>query len=718
MNKSKEIPTTPFDTSRLINDANIRQQYEEILGEKADEVNTWDEISVLCKMTAEEVIGYTRKEKKGSVKDKEIEMLSIEQKNIRMKMINTTDTEKLRSLRESRKKILKNMKMKLKTVREKEVDDLVNEVEKSKDDARMFRAVKNIKRKNFENPVVHDKDGKNVTEPNQMYSIVNDHFRNQFHKTDVREVERFIGPPRPLNQPITTDEVTKAVTTMSNNKAPGKDNISVELLKYAPTKVDEKIAATLNNMFEKHGNIDTGTGILVPLPKPPPKKRGPVKNLRPVNLLLVIRKILSKIALRRSEADIEQHLSHTQSAYRKGRSTTDIVWAYRWLIAKIQEYDITIYVTGIDMSSAFDTIYRDNLVTIAERILDEDGVRLLRILLSDTTIEVRIKGAETSPFKSNIGVPQGDSYSGPQFTTYFEDSLKEVRNKTGISIEEDLPEEMIYADDYDNLTESKKKKKRFQSKATEILKSRNLNVNEDKTEETTLKRCKHDKQNKNEPWRDVIKLGSKLGDKEDIQRRKQLATGSIKKMEEILKRKKVVNKSKKLKLYNALVKSVLTYNACTWGLTQNDEKDIDSFHRRQLRQVIGVKYPLRMRNQKVYKVTKSRPLSVDITHSRWKMFGHALRLHENTPARKAMKYFFQVPKEGKKFRGRKRATIVTTLNRDIKRTKAKFNKFDIKPLLTEIDLRNTRVKAMNRKHWQKCMKMIVDAAYSSNAYQQ
>ena len=62
-------------------------------------------------------------------------------------MINTTDTEKLRSLRESRKKILKNMKMKLKTVREKEVDDLVNEVEKSKDDARMFRAVKNIKRK-------------------------------------------------------------------------------------------------------------------------------------------------------------------------------------------------------------------------------------------------------------------------------------------------------------------------------------------------------------------------------------------------------------------------------------------------------------------------------------------------------------------------------------------------------------------------------------------
>ena len=72
-------------------------------------------------------------------------------------------------------------------------------------------------------------------------------------------------------------------------------------------------------------------------------------------------------------------------------------------------------------------------------------------------------------------------------------------------------------------------------------------------------RSKHNKKEKNEPWRDVIKLGSKLGDKEDIQRRKQLAATSMKKIEEILKRKKVVKLSKRLKLYNAIVKSVLIY---------------------------------------------------------------------------------------------------------------------------------------------------------------
>ena len=63
-------------------------------------------------------------------------------------------------------------------------------------------------------------------------------------------------------------------------------------------------------------------------------------------------------------------------------------------------------------------------------------------------------------------------------------------------------------------------------------------------------------------------------------------------MKKILKRKNVVRTSKKLRLYNALVKSVLTYNSCTWGLTKQDEQGLDSFHRQQLRQVIGVFYPV------------------------------------------------------------------------------------------------------------------------------
>ena len=75
------------------------------------------------------------------------------------------------------------------------------------------------------------------------------------------------------------------------------------------------------------------------------------------------------------------------------------------------------------MSSAFDTIYKDQLINIAEEILDEDEVRIIRVLLSDTTLEVKINKAESSPFTSNIGSPQGDSISGPLFTLYLNKAL-------------------------------------------------------------------------------------------------------------------------------------------------------------------------------------------------------------------------------------------------------------------------------------------------------
>ena len=99
-----------------------------------------------------------------------------------------------------------------------------------------------------------------------------------------------------------------------------------------------------------------------------------MKNLRPIILLELIRKRLSKIFMKRTEYKINKHMSQSQSAYRKSRNTTDVVWAHRWMAAKIQVQDIAIFITGIDMSSTFDTIYRDELFKIVEEFLDEDNL--------------------------------------------------------------------------------------------------------------------------------------------------------------------------------------------------------------------------------------------------------------------------------------------------------------------------------------------------------
>ena len=139
--------------------------------------------------------------------------------------------------------------------------------------------------------------------------------------------------------------------------------------------------------------------------------------------------MISKIFMNRTEDKIDKQLSQSQSAYRKKRSTTDIVWAYRWIVAKTQKEELEVFSTGIDMSSAFDTIHRDKVINICQQILNEDEIRILRLLLSETTLEIQIKDATKSPFQSNIGSPQGDSISGPMFTLYLNESLEEIKNE-------------------------------------------------------------------------------------------------------------------------------------------------------------------------------------------------------------------------------------------------------------------------------------------------
>ena len=89
----------------------------------------------------------------------------------------------------------------------------------------------------------------------------------------------------------------------------------------------------------------------------------------------------------------------------------------------------------------------------------------------------------------------------------------------------------------------------------------------------------------------------------------------------------------------------------------------------------------------MYEVTNTRPLSIDITERRWKMLGHVLRMNKNSPARQAMKFFFE-KRSNKKFLGHKRTTIVTTINSDIQKTKARNPTFEVNELKTECSLHN------------------------------
>ena len=143
---------------------------------------------------------------------------------------------------------------------------------------------------------------------------------------------------------------------------------------------------------------------------------------------------------------------------------------------------------GIDMSSAFDTIKRSTILRLLEDAgCSEDDVRLVRLLLANTTIKVRVNSETSAEFVSTDGSFQGDSFSGALFTLTLAGGLIHVRavvperpnppiSDTG------LPLEWEYSDDADFNDEEKETLEDLLPVCRDVFQEWNLYVNEDKTE--------------------------------------------------------------------------------------------------------------------------------------------------------------------------------------------------------------------------------------------
>ena len=160
-----------------------------------------------------------------------------------------------------------------------------------------------------------------------------------------------------MENPFTATEVRKAINKLKDNKSPGIDNVSAEMLNAAPGEIDEEIAQILNDMARTGQSPNELTqGILVPLPKPG-KKQGPPGNLRPIILLSMIRKILAICMLQRCNERFLNLIPKSQAAYQGGRSTTEHVLTCKLLAERAisSDKEETIILL-LDMSRAFDTV--------------------------------------------------------------------------------------------------------------------------------------------------------------------------------------------------------------------------------------------------------------------------------------------------------------------------------------------------------------------------
>jgi hypothetical protein len=210
-----------------------------------------------------------------------------------------------------------------------------------------------------------------------------------------------------LETPFTIPEIHHAITSGGQNRAPGRDGISLEFYKRTWDFIKDDLCTILNTMF--FGNTTTTqqkAGIIVCLPKPTPMLTP--ADRRPITPLNSDIKIVTRILVQRLWPKVEAHQQTTQYCEVPGNNILDAVTSVRDIIAYAENNDIPTCVLTLDFQNAFDNVSHDYLFSILRSYgLSAHLIALIKSLYTDVTSAVIINGDLHGPIPIRCGVRQG-----------------------------------------------------------------------------------------------------------------------------------------------------------------------------------------------------------------------------------------------------------------------------------------------------------------------
>lgn len=145
---------------------------------------------------------------------------------------------------------------------------------------------------------------------------------------------------------------------------------------------------------------------------------------------------MARVLLNRLIAHLEQGLlPESQCGFRKGRGTTDIVFAVRQLQKKCQKQNVDLYSTFVDLTKAFDTVSRDGLWRIMAKYgCPSKFISIVRQLHNGILARVQDNGENSDPFHVSNGVKQGCVLAPTLFSLMFSAMLNDAFRDADVGI--------------------------------------------------------------------------------------------------------------------------------------------------------------------------------------------------------------------------------------------------------------------------------------------
>ena len=265
-------------------------------------------------------------------------------------------------------------------------------------------------------------DEKEITIPNEINLSLKSFYQNLFKKNvkkSITDIEYFLSQIKLptiseenyaiCESDITEDNLFVALKSMPSNKSPGNDGLSKEFFETFWEEIKDIYINSLKQAKIKNTlSISQRQAVIKLLEKKDRDKRF-IKNWRPISLLNVDTKILSKALAAKLKPVLPSIISSNQTAYVEKRCISKSGRLISDIIEICEKENIPAYLVTMDLEKAFDSLDHDFLICVLKKIgFGDNFITWIKILLNDQQSCVLNGGLTTQYFKLERGVRQGD----------------------------------------------------------------------------------------------------------------------------------------------------------------------------------------------------------------------------------------------------------------------------------------------------------------------
>ena len=305
---------------------------------------------------------------------------------------------------------------------------------------------------------VLNEQGVIITDPKEIFNE-QARFYAKLYKGDGRNNFRVVNTSRKvitpdmksmLDSPLTKEEMMAALKHFPPEKTPGVDGLPAELYVALFEEIADRLLEAYNFAYETQKlHISARRGVLTYIPK----KRDLLllRNWRPLNMLSIDYKVLSKIIDNRLKAVLPAIIDETQTGFMEGRNILVNVMKLMEIMSDADRRRVNAIILQIDFEKCFDFIKHSAIQESLRYFgIGEVFIRWTMLLFSDFELCTQNNGNISPWIKPTRGVHQGCCISshlynicGQVFAHMFHNN-KEIR---GVNVQNIMNLLLQFADD-------------------------------------------------------------------------------------------------------------------------------------------------------------------------------------------------------------------------------------------------------------------------------